>query len=477
MRGRAQPYHAQVLTPDGFVPIGMLRVGDLVFGSDGAPTPVLGVYPQGVKQVYRVASQDGAWTLACGEHLWTVATPEDKRRGKTRTIETQHMVGNLRRGAIRRYELPMVQPVHFEPRKVPLDPYALGLLLGDGCLTTSTTPSFATADPELAVALESALEGIEVQQKSRYNYVLRHRDGGRGGLRIANPVTTVLRKLELAGTGSSTKFVPDDYLQNSITVRTAVLQGLLDTDGGPVTQLGRTCRIQYTTTSPGLKDDVTFLVRSLGGVVYTRLRPAAGRAPGRAGGRPVPYREDAYILDIRLPADVQPFRLERKRRAYELAGGGRPMRFIDDIEPVGEMDTVCIQVAAQDSLYVTDDFLVTHNTLNDAFVILDEAQNTTAEQMKMFLTRLGFGSKIVVTGDITQIDLPGGAPSGLKIVREILEGIDDVHFAMLTSSDVVRHRLVGDIVDAYERWDTTQRPAHPTSGAPVRGPRPRRQGS
>jgi len=117
-------------------------------------------------------------------------------------------------------------------------------------------------------------------------------------------------------------------------------------------------------------------------------------------------------------------------------------------------------------------------TLNDSFVILDEAQNTTAEQMKMFLTRLGFGSKIVVTGDITQIDLPGGAQSGLKIVREILDGLDDVHFAHLTSSDVVRHRLVGDIVDAYDRWDAAQRDHdHAAAGAPVRGPRARRQGS
>ncbi|MGY1616672.1 PhoH family protein [Geodermatophilus sp. SYSU D00691] len=116
-------------------------------------------------------------------------------------------------------------------------------------------------------------------------------------------------------------------------------------------------------------------------------------------------------------------------------------------------------------------------TLNDAFVILDEAQNTTAEQMKMFLTRLGFGSKIVVTGDITQVDLPGGAQSGLKIVREILDGIDDVHFANLTSSDVVRHRLVGDIVDAYERWDAANQQTRPAAGPPVRGPRPRRQGS
>jgi len=92
-------------------------------------------------------------------------------------------------------------------------------------------------------------------------------------------------------------------------------------------------------------------------------------------------------------------------------------------------------------------------TLNDAFIILDEAQNTTPEQMKMFLTRLGFGAKIVVTGDITQVDLPGGTTSGLRVVRDILQGVEDVHFSTLTSADVVRHRLVGDIVDAYARWD------------------------
>ncbi|MFF3684645.1 PhoH family protein [Streptomyces sp. NBC_00390] len=92
-------------------------------------------------------------------------------------------------------------------------------------------------------------------------------------------------------------------------------------------------------------------------------------------------------------------------------------------------------------------------TLNDAFIILDEAQNTNPEQMKMFLTRLGFDSKIVITGDVTQVDLPGGTKSGLRQVREILDGVDDVHFSLLTSQDVVRHKLVGRIVDAYEKYD------------------------
>ncbi|GAB2677288.1 PhoH family protein [Thalassiella azotivora] len=96
-------------------------------------------------------------------------------------------------------------------------------------------------------------------------------------------------------------------------------------------------------------------------------------------------------------------------------------------------------------------------TLNDAFIILDEAQNTSPEQMKMFLTRLGFGSKMVVTGDVTQVDLPGGTESGLRVVSRILEGVEDVSFMHLTSGDVVRHRLVSDIVDAYSRWDAERR--------------------
>jgi phosphate starvation-inducible PhoH-like protein len=109
-------------------------------------------------------------------------------------------------------------------------------------------------------------------------------------------------------------------------------------------------------------------------------------------------------------------------------------------------------------------------SLNDAFIILDEAQNTSPEQMKMFLTRLGFGSRMVVTGDVTQVDLPGGTQSGLRVVREILDEVDDVYFANLTSTDVVRHRLVSDIVEAYGRWDAERArddaPARPVRGRP-----------
>ena len=396
MRGRAQPVSTKVLTPKGFRPIGELKLGDFVIGSDGCPTQVLGVYPQGFKEIYRVSSQDGSSTLASGDHLWSVYTRADRRRGKLpRVLQTKQMIGNLRAAHYHRFELPLLSaPVSFESRPVPLDPYALGLLLGDGCLTGKSTPSFATR-----------------------------------------------------------KFIPVDYLLNSPDARLALLQGLLDSDGGPVSQAGRTCRIQFTTVSDQLRDDMAFLVQSLGGVVYTRTRAAAGRKPGLARGRAVHHRSDAHVLDIRLPAGIVPFRLARKAEKYDETVGGRPMRFIDEIESAGTEEAVCIRVAAADSLYVTEGFLLTHNTLNDAFIVLDEAQNTTAEQMKMFLTRLGFGSKIVVTGDITQVDLPGGARSGLRSAIDILDSVDDIHIAELTSVDVVRHRLVGEIVDAYAKFE------------------------
>jgi phosphate starvation-inducible protein PhoH and related proteins len=454
MRGRAQPLESRVLTPTGWRAMGSLKPGDSVIGSDGRAARVTGVFPQGPKQVYRLTMTDGASTLACAEHLWAVSTPEDKRDGKPpRVLETREMFDRLRRCHQHRYELPLLSaPVEWPRREVPLDPYALGLLIGDGCITDRTSPSFSTSDGELVSSLQLALSGMPLsfRRKSAIDHVIVNPAAGRGGLIVRNPLTQALRGLELAGTRSSTKFIPEEYLHNSAEVRHAVLQGLLDTDGGPVTQPGRTCRVQYTTTSERLKEDVLFLVRSLGGVAYWRRRRAEGRKPGLAKGRAVPYCNDAYVMDIRLPRGVEPFRLTRKAALYREHGGGRPMRFVKSIEPAGVRETQCISVVAADSLYVTDDFILTHNTLSEAFIILDEAQNTTSEQMKMFLTRIGFGSKAVITGDVTQIDLPTGKRSGLIEAQRVLAGVEGIDFVYFTEKDVVRHRLVQLIVKAYE---------------------------
>ncbi len=454
MRGRALALDCKLLTPNGWQEMGSIKIGDDVTGSDGKPTRVIGVFPQGKKKVYRVTMTDGSSTLACGEHLWAVRTASDKRRNKPlRILQTQEMMGDLRCFHQYRYELPLLSaPVQWAFRHTPLDPYSLGLLLGDGCITGKTVPTFCTSDAELISSLESAFSGtpLSVRRKSRIDYTITNPMAKNCGGSLPNPLTQALRELNLSGTYSSTKFIPEIYLYNSPMVRLAVLQGLLDTDGGPVIQAGRTCRIQYTTTSDGLKDDVLFLVRSLGGVAYWRRRKAEGRTPGFANGRAIGYRNDAFVMDIRLPKGLEPFRLKRKADVYREHGGGRPARFIKNIEPVGEMETQCISVAAPDSLYVTDDFILTHNTLADAFIILDEAQNTTSEQMKMFLTRIGFGSKAVVTGDVTQIDLPAGKRCGLIEAERVLSGVEGIEFVYFTEKDVVRHRLVQLIIRAYE---------------------------
>ena len=105
-------------------------------------------------------------------------------------------------------------------------------------------------------------------------------------------------------------------------------------------------------------------------------------------------------------------------------------------------------------------------TLDDSFIILDEAQNTSREQMKMFLTRIGFGSKVVITGDITQIDLPEDKTSGLKVAMKVLADIDDIAVCTLTGEDVVRHRLVQKIIEAYEVYDKKNPPAEDKPGRP-----------
>ncbi|MGC2235780.1 MAG: PhoH family protein [Pyrinomonadaceae bacterium] len=465
MRGRSQPLNSLLMTPDGWRKMSEIKIGDFVIGSDGKAIEVIGVFPQGKKKVYRLTMTDGSAALACSEHLWQVKTLEDKRRNKpARVLETQEMLGNFRRNHQYRYELPMLSaPIEFEYRETPIEPYGLGLLLGDGCITGTTSPSFCTADAELISSLEYSLAemNLRINRKSEIDYTITNPSAKHGA--VPNLLTRTLRELNLLGTFSASKFIPEIYLHNSAETRIALLQGLLDTDGGPVTQKGRTCRIQYSTNSERLKDDVIFLVRSLGGTANCRIRKAEGRKPGFARGREVHHRRDSYILDIRLPKEIKPFRLQRKADIYEKFGGGRPMRFIKNIEYAGEMETQCISVSALDSLYLTDDFILTHNTLNNSFIILDEAQNTTGEQMKMFLTRIGFGSRVVVTGDITQIDLPRGQRSGLKEAERVLQNIEEIKFVYFSKKDVVRHRLVQLIVEAYEEQTNQENQDNPAA--------------
>ncbi len=359
MRGRAQPVDTPVPTPLGWRPLGSLQPGDWVLGSNGLPTQVTGVFPQGVKQVYRLTSSDGAQTLACTEHLW-----------------------NLRPAGLGNYQTWTTQQIahHLQHSRVPLE---LPVMEGPALMT-----------PQTAVGLPAF--PFELGREA----VLQSLGSGQGS-------TVTLAGLEVA------------YLQAPAPWRGAYLAGLLSA----ASEL-RQGVLSFRLPSPQWQPQVQALVRSLGGMA-----------------QPVgPY------LQVFLPASAQPFLMGRP-----LPLGQLPARTVARLEAAGQADCVCISVAAADQLYVTQDYLVTHNTLNDAFIILDEAQNTTPEQMKMFLTRMGFNSRVVITGDITQIDLPKAQKSGLIEAMSILRDIEGIGMQFFRESDVVRHPLVARIVKAYDQ--------------------------
>lgn len=352
--GKAQPVGSLVATPDGWTPIGRLAVGDLVIGSDGKPTAVTGVFPQGVLPTFRVTFRDGASTVCCDDHLWAVRSPGEKHRGcgfrvaPLREIRKQIVdgAGNCI------HHVPIVRPVEYAPRPVPLDPYLVGYLIANGSLTTNspavTAPDAETAD-RVAPMLPPSVAMAQTADLITYRLSVPN---GHGSL---NPLTEILRDLSLMGKTCYEKEIPAAYAVNTVAVRVALLQGLMDGDG-TTSKDGMTT--EYTTTSPTLAKQVRDLVWSLGGTCRRSEKTPTfhHRGEKKTGRR-------AYTLRLSLPADVVPFRLSRKLQRYTPRTKYPPSRAITAVEPAGDAECVCISVAAADRLYVTDDFVVTHNTL------------------------------------------------------------------------------------------------------------------
>lgn len=339
--GKAQPLDAQVLTPTGWTRMGDIQVGDLVVGRDGRAWPVTGVFPQGEKDIFRVTFRDGSSTECCDDHLWLVETPLRKWRGHpAHVLPLRELRRRLKDAAGNcRYFVPMVQPVEFTDGPLPLDPYLLGALLGDGGLTTGT-PTFSTADAEMIERIAARLPpGVSLRKRGKYDY---HISTGHHG--HANVVTRALRRLGVMGKRSEHKFIPPDYLLSSVATRHAVLQGLLDTDGYADVHV-----VEYSSSSKTLAEDVLFLVRSLGG-------------KGRISKHHTP-RLPSYRICISLPPAFPPFALGRKAARYRPRSKYPPTRAIVAVEPAGTKPCQCIAVASPDHTYVTDDFIVTHNTL------------------------------------------------------------------------------------------------------------------
>lgn len=349
-----------VLTPNGWVKAGKVKIGDYFYSQNGTKTKVEGVYPQGFRNTYRFIFDDGSSCSVDESHLWYCQTSSGRFRknfnenGKDyknrkykswEVLSTKEIINNwgLNPSPYNRISIPVVEPIQFKERGVSIEPYLLGLLLGDGCLRRGVS---------LCIADSDILEGLSVRWRkksgSKYDYVLY-------GL------TEEIKRLGLFNKYSYKKFIPQDYLFNSVENRLAILQGLMDTDGNIETN----GKVEYCTTSKQLKDDVTFLVQSFGGKVktterYTQYTYKEKKKTGRLS-----YR-------LRIKMSFNPFRLKRKADRFYITEKTYN-RILHKIELLGKKKTVCFRVDHPSSLYVVKDFIVTHNTTAEAVAHIYQA--------------------------------------------------------------------------------------------------------
>lgn len=363
--GKAQPLHSLVYTPIGPVPMGSIRVGDDVLTPDGGASRVVGVYPQGLRPVYRVTFSDGQQVECDKDHLWEIG-----RFGtKYAVLSTSNMLTwDAKR--LSRAWVPGIQPVAFQDSPVLLDPYLIGLLIGDGGLTTEIV-RFSSNDPELIESLQALIPaGHRAVHTTNHDWNITAGSGAAALREKGMHLRGMLTKLGLTGQASDQKRIPRCYLYNSIEKRKSILQGILDTDGF-VDKHGQPAIEQ---TSELLAKDIKELVESLGGSVLTNKREING------------YKKDGVFIQckpvyrqvIKFPDARWCFRLKRKVEKVK-AKKKTGHRFFRSIEYVGEMPTQCIEIDHPRHLYLTDGLIPTHNTVGCMVWIVHNAWTTGKE--------------------------------------------------------------------------------------------------
>ena len=364
--GKMLRYQALILTPFGWRKLEDLSVGSTICSVDGSTTKIIGYYPQPVKPFYRITFADGAEIECCEDHLWLLHTagrgrkikgnrvfgPESRKLWTTADIFTHYQKENSRV-----LGTPITEPVVFTvsgQKKGPhkfvkrdLDPYVLGVLLGDGCITSRASITITSEDEECIERVEDALgttlawyqkpDSNAKQYKVPPRFVREH-----------------LEDLGLSGTRSSTKFIPRIYKLAPEQDRWSLLQGLMDTDGCAEADGDAT----YCSISEALADDVRELARSLGCWVSKRSKDAFYL---NADGEKV-FCHTAYELRIKCPTPEKLFHLSRKKDRVRGKTYQSMANWIVDIEEIEPSDGACIAVDHPSRLFITDHYVVTHNS-------------------------------------------------------------------------------------------------------------------
>lgn len=376
-RGYEQPYSELVCTPEGFVEMGSLKVGDYVMNPDGKSTKILEIFEQGFKDVYQLELADGR-TVRCGaDHLWEVICANNNFKSKVMTTHQlmcnqlfNHTTINGKQYNAYKYYLPAIQSVEYSEKEQKLHPYLLGALLGDGALT-KRTPKISSIDEEILDRFRDLLgPGFELKydpttsceyrivDKERFQHKTEFKNGQYG----VNRVHRWLEELDLC-VGCYDKYIPDIYKYGSVEQRLELIRGLMDTDGY-ISKDGCMC---FTNTSEQLIKDTAEVLRSLG-----ILCSISKRAPGKGGmmnGREIFGTKFYYIIYIKGNPDI--FYLSRKRNRIRKDRKFSNKVAITSIKYLGEQEKQrCIMVENPNHLYLTRDYIPTHNSFKGASMLV-----------------------------------------------------------------------------------------------------------
>lgn len=342
--------------------MGDVKIGTKVIGADGKSCNVTGVYPKGVKDVYRVTFDDNTF-VDCGlEHLWEVKTSDDRRRKKeARIVNTKQMLNNYILGKnskrpYHNYSVRLVKPIEYESQLTEQDlkPYLLGALIGDGGMSGSSL-KFTSADDEILDRIEDELPKTDkLIYYDKYDYGIKKRKDTRDnkGHLLRNTTDLKLEEYGLRGKKSDQKFIPKKYLYASTRERLELLRGLMDTDGWTDK---RDCNCEFCTISEQLCFDMLELVRSLGGKASYTTK--IGKYKGVDGK----IKQCKKVYRVNISININPFYLKRKAEAYS-SPQFNYQKMIVNIEKVRQEECQCIMVDSPEHLYVTDGYTLTHNT-------------------------------------------------------------------------------------------------------------------
>lgn len=432
---KAQPLSSKVLTPDGWTTMGSLKPGDKVISVDGKPCKVVSIHPQGIKEVYKVSFSDGSSTLCCNDHLWLVKNDKQRnwqRKVNGRSIKAFHPGEVLPLKEIKKdltvrnrknYSIPIVEPIEYSKKNFLIHPYLMGVLLGDGC--TRYDVSLSSNDQEILDRIKYLLpekHDLNKIQNNKYDYRIV-------GYKQKNLILEEIRNLNLSYKYSYEKFIPKDYLFSSVEDRIELLRGLMDTDG-TISKNGYI--VSFCTTSENLKNDFVELVRSLGGVAKVNKHKNYYTYKGeKKQGR------DSYNIYISLPPNINPFFLSRKHNLVVPKTKYKPVRYITNVELIGEDECQCILIDHPSHLYITDDYIVTHNTLLAVYCSLQKIKDKKISEI--YYSRVPVEASVHGIGYIKGTSEEKMSPYTHPMVDKLNELLIEPHVKALMADE----RIVG----------------------------------